>query len=211
VPGARRVCGLALASGCSFIGARVPDHPPAPTHCPSGVIVADVVGAGLTLVPGLAGGAALAFGDTDPGGPLLLVVVPPLLLLGGVYVASAIYGNRASNRCSRMQEQAQQQYEAEGRQPTREPVRNTVMGDRPLHCTTAELGECFFDEAACARSGGPCEIKTAGWCFDVANAADNKTTCTATRTACEVLRGELTSDRTLTVSTCGAYAVRQAR
>jgi hypothetical protein len=67
---------LALAvvavTACSFVGASVPDHPPAPEHCPEGVVVLDIAGTGLFLVP-----ATVMFGEglrgkADSGTSLLL-------------------------------------------------------------------------------------------------------------------------------------------
>lgn len=209
----QRICVLLALGGCSFLGARVPDRPPPPSRCPEGVVVADTVGALVTLGPGLAGAAKLAFGDVGLEGPLLVVLVPPLIVVGTVYAASAIYGARARSRCSRMQADL-----ASPAPPPRaaETARKPVVGDVPLQCATSteDIGRCFFAEQACAaevaRAGGSCEARTNGWCFDVGSVPGvTTTTCAATRIACDALRSEFTSDRTLSVTTCGSYAVRE--
>ena len=78
-----RCCGalLALSASCSFIGAGVPDKPPPPQTCPQTVIVLDMVGTSLTLLPGvLALATAGAQRDTAAVGAVLFGV--PFTIFG---------------------------------------------------------------------------------------------------------------------------------
>ncbi len=212
-PAARRdVCGLALAlsTGCSLIGVRVPHRPPAPTRCPSIAIAADGVGATLSIL-------AVAALTSDRGSaPVGLYLLPPYAALGVTYIASTIYGLRARGRCDRIRRDGRRAWAAEQAALENGPVRAAVIAERPLQCAlTAEgNGACFLDVAACAAAVTPgglaCEPRTHGWCLDTTSIAGGDTllTCAVTREACETDRAALRTDRSLTVSTCGSYTVR---
>lgn len=205
---------LGLSSGCSLMGARVPREPPPPAHCPEGVIIADLIGAAVTLVPAAAGVSALVENDSQAA-VLAVYVTPPMAILAATYIASTIYGVRAQRRCHRMQEETPEGSPADHPRE-REPVRDNVVGDKPLHCaiTEQDVGACFLDHAECAAAAETavvsCEIRTRGWCFDATQLGlgDQQTTCAASLVDCETRRRVFTNDRTLLVTTCGTYEAK---
>jgi hypothetical protein len=202
--------------GCSIFGAGLPKEPPADYHCPQGVVVADILGSALMLVPTLVGAVTIYKNDSDAAA-VAVYTTPPAAILAVTYIGSALYGISQSRRCERMKEQAAEEWQAnEARQRARdrEPARAAVTGDKPLRCaiTAPDAGACFFDEADCAAeaktAGVSCETKTTGWCFDVTDVVGSKqTACAVSRVDCEARRLVFTSDRTSTVTTCGPYAL----
>lgn len=211
---------LVAVSACSFIGARVPDHPPAPEHCPTGVVMLDGLGTALFLVPPLVEGVDGLAGNwrEDDGDGFILVGIP-MIVLGSVYLASTIYGARAHGRCERMQTaEAEEAADAqhEGPRGPRVRARAPVVGDAPLYCVVSEpdVGACFAAEAACVEeaghAGGTCEPREAAWCFDVSSVAGGKTepTCAISQLDCDARRTAFASDASLVVTACGTYTVR---
>ncbi len=184
-----------------------------------GVVAADGLGAGLTSLPLVLSAIDLLDPDrrSSDGDVAYAVIIPVFSILFLTYASSTIYGVLARRRCERMQEQAVTRANEENR-PPRPPERADVVGTRPLHCaiTTTDVSRCFFDEPACAeetkRTAGTCEARTTGWCFDMQGFVDRstETTCGPTRIACDALRSMFASDRTMSVSTCGRYTVKDA-
>ncbi|NVB79994.1 MAG: hypothetical protein HOV81_16480 [Kofleriaceae bacterium] len=95
-------------------------------------------------------------------------------------------------------------------------AREIKTGTKRLWCniTAPDVGECFLDdEKACAATvsegAAPCEVRTAGSCFDVTKAIDGsaKTVCAASIKDCDARRKQLLGDPDYVVTSCGIYRV----
>lgn len=98
------VLALLLITGCSWIGVRVPNHPP------SGVALkcstaAPAIDTGMGVV-GLGFGLTVAAVDMSTEsyyqGVATVIIGLPALLVGALYTGSAGYGWRARGRCERV-------------------------------------------------------------------------------------------------------------
>lgn len=207
----------ASVMGCSFIGASVPDRPPAPEHCPNGVMIADGVGTVLFLLPPTIGLADCLTGGckNDPGWLPLFIFGLPSAIIGTIYLGSTIYGVHEGRKCERLKQAELEEVTNTRPASAAPPPRAPVVGDTPMYCaiTEPDVGACFADEAACAQEaarGGACEPRQTTWCFDVTSIVGGKyeTTCAASQIDCDARRIIHTRDASLNVTTCGTYQVR---
>ena len=150
------------------------------------------------------------------GAVALVIFGIPMAIAGSVYLGSTIYAFRARSRCERLKDEEAENFVDERRVGATQKVRAPQVGDAPMHCalTEPDVGACFADEAACKaeaeQGGGACEPRIATWCFEVQDITLNRphTTCAASQLDCDARRIPFTSDRTMTITTCGTYAVR---
>ena len=209
---------VAVVAGCSFIGARIPAQPEPDYHCPTGVVIADGIGASVFLFPPVMcsiDGAINGFsGEYD--GVACFVIGVPMAIIGSIYLASTIYGVRQSRRCERRKEAYVEQAESQQKRGAETRVRAPAVGDAPMVCaiTEPDVGLCFADETTCKteveRGGGACEPRTVAWCFDVQSIVGGspESTCAVSRLDCDARRTLYTRDHSLVVTTCGTYQQR---
>jgi hypothetical protein len=222
----RRVWSLVAAvscatGGCSFLGANVPDKPPAPTTCPWGVIIADGLATSLFgFVTAIA--AVTLFENNSNAAVFGYYALAPAGVLTLAYGSSTVYGARRSNRCEELRRAEPVQQETK---PTlqRKPLpatRANVVGDAPVYCfeSDAVLGACYFAETECSEAASRakqiCSPRTQAYCLDVTTrGADSKVLCAPTLRDCESRRRSMAPeqalDETLVVSYCSQYTQRR--
>ena len=109
--------------------------------------------------------------------------------------------------------------------PAQPGPRTVVEGVRPLSCSLVEgnpdSGRCFVDDAKCAQFAsseyattkyGPCEVRTAGACFNVNGVLDGSRSamCAPSISDCEkrLAVARTNPDYEVTANRCGIYRVK---
>jgi hypothetical protein len=213
------VAALATSTGCSFAGARVPDHIPPGYECPQGVVVADGLGVGVFGV----GIGLYAYAGSRGGYNAMAaaIMLPPLILLELIYLPSLLYGLSKRSDCEeKLAAMAAAEIE-DAKRRANAPERPRTTGNEPVFCaiTEPDVGACFFAAAACeaALPATPddaerisCEVRARTWCFDVRPFAAPPTArpltqCAASPIDCEARRVPFASDKFLTTTGCGIH------
>lgn len=216
------VLALVICGGCSWIFMeRPPDRPQMgmPVHCTAtkGWVAWD----GLFVAADLLAVVANVASRSDVSdGTALNIVVGVNALDAALHLSSAFSGSEWADRCKQLRAEYERPTPMAAAQvravraTSDKTDRRTVYGEKPLHCapTTPDVGECFLDEQACARSleasgATACEAKQAGSCFNATKLLDGSkaTVCAVSIKDCETRRATYTANPDFRVTACGIY------